>query len=56
MVSKFLKHKICKGMICPLFEINNITREGIDNLLTFLYHFKNTDIVLKELGPIESEF
>lgn len=39
MFIKLLKHKICKGMICPLFEINNLTREGIDNLLTFLYNF-----------------
>lgn len=43
-------------MICPLFEINNLTREGIDNLLTFLYHFKNTDTMFQELGSIESEF
>lgn len=30
-------------MICPLFEVNNINRDGINLLLKFLFHFENLD-------------
>ncbi|CAD8143974.1 unnamed protein product [Paramecium octaurelia] len=45
-----------KGMICPLFEVNNINRDGIELLLQFLFHFQNQDHLHSEIKSADQPF
>ncbi|CAD8151748.1 unnamed protein product [Paramecium pentaurelia] len=56
MNQRLKKYENQKGLICPLFEVNNINREGIDSLLQFLFHFKNQDHLYQEIKSPDQPF
>lgn len=41
---------IASEKICPLFKISSVTKEGVDNLVTFMRKLKNRNSEIKVLG------